>query len=112
MSRWHGLDEMSTLLGCGMEQTCIVLSAGCFCQVLGVIAHYEASLDKYKMDNVILSAKGGDEEHISRDAVGSLIVYLLSGCPISARSLAVLHFIIVKSVQENDFPSLSNQLQA
>ena len=35
-------------------------------QILGVIAHYDAQQDKYKMDNVILSAKGGEDDYISR----------------------------------------------
>ena len=39
-------------------------------QVLGVLAHYDAQKDKYKMDNVILSAKGGEDEYITRSSTG------------------------------------------
>ena len=35
-------------------------------QILGIVAHHDAHKDKYKMDNVILSAKGGEDEYISR----------------------------------------------
>jgi hypothetical protein len=38
-------------------------------QVLGIVANYNSGTDKFKMQNVIVSAKGGDEENLNKQGV-------------------------------------------
>lgn len=55
------IDRYSDKVSSGAFQSCEPCT-----QILGVIAHYDTQQDKYKMNNLILSAKGGEDEYISR----------------------------------------------